>query len=113
VRSAAVTTRGKKGESYDAFTKRVAEDQARVDAKLAALDKFTPGCTACGQTCNQSEAGTACKQNNMSMTSRWARAVAKREWYRLGYFGGSWSNEVLNLASLLDRVRAGTEDGSP
>jgi len=110
MRSDAVTTRGAPGESYEDFTKRVAADQARVDAKIAALDKFIPSCTACGETCNPAEAGTQCKQNGMSMASRWARAVAQVEWYRLGHFGGSWSNNVQALACLLDRVRAGAFD---
>lgn len=112
MRSAAVTTQGEPGETYERFTERVAEDQARVDAKVAALDAFIPHCTACGETCNQGEAGTRCKKNGMSMASRWSREVAKDQWYRLGSFGGAWSNEVKALACLLDRVRAGAEDPS-
>lgn len=110
MRSAAVTTRGKPGEAYEEFTKRVAEDQARVDAKCAALDKFIPCCRYCGETCNPDEAGTTCKVNNATMASQWAREVAYREWYGLGNFGGSWSLQVERLACLLDRVRAGAED---
>ena len=44
------------------------------------------------------------------MASRWGRAVAQREWFRLGHFGGAWPNQVEALACLLDRVRAGAED---
>ncbi|MES2339322.1 MAG: hypothetical protein V4537_14605 [Pseudomonadota bacterium] len=108
--SPSVTTRGPEGETYPEFTARVAADQARVDAKLAALDKFIPCCTACGETCNPVDAGRTCRQNGMSLVSQWARQVAQREFYRLGHFGGSWHNEVNRLAVLLDRVRAGVED---
>lgn len=110
MRSEAVVTRGDPGETYEDFTKRVAEDQARVNAKCAALDKFTPCCTACGETCDEVDAGARCKQNGMRMVSRWARELAEREWYRLGNFGGSWWVEVQRLAILLDRVRCGSLD---
>ena len=39
--SKAVTTRGPKDEPYPAYTKRVARDEKRVEAKCAALDQFT------------------------------------------------------------------------
>jgi hypothetical protein len=105
--SRAVTTRGPKDEPYPDFQKRVAEDSARVRAKCAALDQFTPRCTACGETCNPIEAGQCCKVNNIPMRSRWASEMAEIEWYRLGHFApGGWVNSVEALAVLLDRVRA-------
>jgi hypothetical protein len=112
MRSAAVTTRGEPGESYKDFTKRVKQDQARVNAKCASLDEFTPSCPSCGETCNPEEAGRQCKWNGMLMASRWAREVAEEEFYNLGYFArGGWSTSVHALACLLDRVRAGALDG--
>lgn len=97
-------------EPYDEFTRRVAEDAKRVKTKVDALDRFTPFCWACGETCDPVDAGQRCKMNGMSMASRWAREVARVEWFRLGYFGGAWPNEVEALACLLDRVRAGALD---
>lgn len=111
-RSAAVTTRGAPGESYEDFTKRVAADNKRVAEKVAALDRFVPYCRACGQTCNPAEAGTHCKENGMQMASRWARELAPDVFYSIGHFTrGGWSMTVDALAPWLDRVRAGAEDG--
>jgi len=112
MRSKAVTTRGKRGESYDAFTKRVADDNERVKAKIAALDRFIPHCDHCGETCNPDEAGKTCKENGVEMASRWARALAKECFYSIGHFArGGWSTTTDALAPWLDRVRAGAEDG--
>lgn len=106
--SPAVVTRGPKDEPYSDFQKRVAEDSRRVAAKCEALDRFTPRCTHCGETCNPIDAGSACKHNNCPMVSRWASDKAERDFYSLGNFAhGGWGNSVERLAALLDRVRAG------
>lgn len=105
--SPAVVTRGPKDEPYPDFQKRVAEDAKRVKAKCDALDKFTPRCTHCGETCDPIKAGTRCKVNNCPMVSRWAEEKAARDWYQLGHFGGVWHTSEEALAGLLDRVRAG------
>lgn len=83
-----------------------------MEKKCAALDKFVPCCRSCGETCEPSEAGTRCLENNIPMHSRWARELAHVEFYRLGNFAmGGWHSEADRLACLLDRVRAGAEDG--
>jgi hypothetical protein len=105
--SPAVVTKGPKGEPYSDFQKRVAEDAKRVKAKCDSLDKFTPRCTHCGETCDPINAGKACKANGCPMVSRWAEERAPRDWYTLGFFDGSWHSSEEALASLLDRVRAG------
>lgn len=111
MRSAAVTTKGPEDEPYSDFQKRVREDAKRVKAKCDALDKFIPRCTACGETCNPIEAGKTCKENGMSMISRWAQEKAGEEFYRLGHFAyKGWYNQEIALAALLDRVRAGEVD---
>jgi hypothetical protein len=109
LRTPAVTTRGPKNEPYPDFMKRVAEDSRRVKAKCAALGMFTPRCTYCGETCDPIEAGSRCKENGMGMVSYWAEEKSKREWFRLGNFGGSWHIHAMSLGALLDRVRAGEE----
>ena len=105
--SPAIVTHGPKDEPYSDFQKRVADDARRVKAKCDALDKFTPRCTHCGETCDPIESGRACKTNGCPMVSRWAEKKASREWYRLGHFGGSWHSSEEALAALLDRTRAG------
>ncbi len=106
--SPAVVTRGPKDEPYPAFQKRVADDAKRVKAKCDALDKFTPRCTHCGETCDPIKAGKRCKENNMPMVSRWAETKASRDFYELGFFAhGCWRSSEEALAGLLDRVRAG------
>lgn len=113
MRSPAVTTRGKKGESYPEFTKRTAEDYARVKAKCDALDQYVPRCTYCGETCNPEESGKTCKENGALMFSRWARKLAEDAFYSIGHFArGGWTTTVENLAPWFDRVRAGVEDAS-
>ncbi len=106
--SSAVVTRGPKDEPYPDFQKRVARDNKRVKAKCDALDRFTPRCTACGETCDPIDAGSACKANGMEMVSRWAQEKASRDFYDLGLFArGGWRTSEMTLAGLLDRVRAG------
>jgi hypothetical protein len=106
--SPAVVTKGPKGEPYPAFQKRVAADAKRVKAKCDALDKFTPRCTHCGETCDPINAGKACKANGSPMVSRWAEQKASRDFYQLGFFAqGAWTSSEEALAGLLDRVRAG------
>lgn len=106
-RSPAVVTHAPPGETYPEFTVRVAENGRRVKAKCDALDQFHPRCTACGETCAPIDSGSRCKENNMSMISRWAEEKGRKEFYRLGHFGGSWHCQERALAALLDRVRAG------
>lgn len=109
MKSPGINTRGTEDEPYSAFQVRVAEVSRRVKAKCAALDKFIPRCTYCGETCDPIESGSYCKTNNIRMVSRWAHEKADVEFYRLGHFGGSWHMQVEALAALLDRVRAGEE----
>lgn len=106
MRTAAVTTEGQAGETYPAFQARVAGDAERVREKCAALDQHVPRCTACGETCEPSDAGDLCKENGMPMISRWAQERAAHDFYALGNFGGSWSNSERALAVLLDHVRS-------
>ena len=104
----AVVSRGPKDEPYPAFQRRVAADAKRVKAKCDALDKFTPRCTRCGETCDPINAGRACKANGVPMVSRWAEEIASRDFYELGFFAhGAWRSSEEVLAGLLDRVRAG------
>ena len=104
----AVTTRGPDDEPYPEFTARVAEDCRRVKAKCDALDQFTPVCTSCGETCDPIDSGSLCETHAMRMVSRWARKNGREEFYRLGNFAYlGWHSEGINLAALLDRVRAG------
>lgn len=106
--SPAVVTRGRKDESYSDFQIRVAKDAARVKAKCDALDRFTPRCTHCGETCDPINSGRACKANGAPMVSRWAEVRASRDFYDLGFFArGAWRSSEEALAGLLDRVRAG------
>lgn len=106
--SPAVVTSGPKDEPYPDFQKRVAEDEKRVKAKCAAIDKFTPRCTHCGETCDPIKAGSPCKANGCPMVSRWAEEKAARDFYELGRFAvGGWPGSEEALAGLLDRVRAG------
>ena len=104
----AVTTRAPQGELYPDFQRRVAEDIRRVKAKCDALDRFTPRCTSCGETCDPIDAGARCEVNGSSMISRWAEEKAGEEFYRLGNFAhNAWHSQEVALAALLDRVRAG------
>ena len=106
--SPAVVTRGPKNEPYPAFQKRVADDAKRVKAKCDALDKFTPRCKSCGETCDPIHAGRTCKANGIPMVSRWAEEKASIDFYDLGFFApGCWGSSEEALAGLLDRVRAG------
>jgi hypothetical protein len=106
--SPAVVTYGPKDEPYSDFQRRVAEDAKRVKAKCDALDKFTPRCTYCGETCDPIHAGRACKANGAPMVSRWAEERASRDFYNLGFFAqGAWRSSEGALAGLLDRIRAG------
>jgi hypothetical protein len=106
--SPAVVTKGPKSEPYPDFQKRVDDDARRVKAKCDALDKFTPRCTYCGETCDPIDAGKRCKSNGALMFSRWAEERASRDFYKLGFFAhGAWRTSEEALAVLLDRVRAG------